>query len=79
MRALAVSGAKGVDAGAGTPAPTIKEQGYDVELLNWRGVVAPPGINGRRRKAASTAWSPLHDSEQWKEALQAQGWEDFYK
>ena len=24
--------------------PTLKEQGIDVELVNWRAVFAPPGI-----------------------------------
>ena len=78
-RALAVSGGKGVDAGAGKPAPTIKESGYDVELLNWRGVVAPPGLKDDERKAVVDFVAALHDSPKWKETLQAQGWEDFYK
>jgi putative tricarboxylic transport membrane protein len=78
-RALAVSGAKGVDAGAGKPAPTIKESGYDVELLNWRGVVAPPGIKDDERQAVVDFVGKLHDSEQWKQTLASQGWEDFYK
>ena len=31
--------------------PTLKESGVDVELTNWRGVVAPPGITDEQEKA----------------------------
>ncbi|MGW4947323.1 Bug family tripartite tricarboxylate transporter substrate binding protein [Actinoplanes sp. NPDC004185] len=79
VRALAVSGATGVDVGGGSPAPTVKEQGYDVELMNWRGVVAPPGIDAPTKQAVTALVDRLHSSESWKSALQKQGWEDFYK
>ena len=79
VRALAVSGATGVDVGGGAPVKTIKEQGYDVELMNWRGVVAPPGIDDPTKEAVTAMIDKLHGSEQWKAALQQQGWEDFYK
>lgn len=79
LRALAVSGASGVDAGAGTPAPTVKEAGYDVELMNWRGIVAPPGLSDAQRQAVVSMVDKLHSSPAWKDALTQQGWEDFYK
>ncbi|PRY32110.1 putative tricarboxylic transport membrane protein [Pseudosporangium ferrugineum] len=79
VRALAVSGATGVDVGAGTPTRTIKEQGYDVELMNWRGIVAPPGIDGPAKEAVTALIDRLHGSPGWKAALQQQGWEDFYR
>jgi putative tricarboxylic transport membrane protein len=40
LRALAVSAPKAVDG-----IPSLKEQGVDVELGNWRGVFAGPGIS----------------------------------
>jgi len=79
LRALAVSGASGVDAGAGTPAPTVKEAGFDVELMNWRGVVAPPGLSDAQRQAVVSMVDKLHSSPAWKDVLTQQGWEDFYK
>ncbi|WP_173165534.1 Bug family tripartite tricarboxylate transporter substrate binding protein [Phytohabitans suffuscus] len=79
LRALAVSGASGVDAGAGTPAPTIKESGFEVELMNWRGVVAPPGLSDAQRAAVVALVDKLHSSQAWKDALAQQGWDDFYK
>jgi putative tricarboxylic transport membrane protein len=78
-RALAVSGSTGVDVGGGSPTKTIKEQGYDVELMNWRGIVAPPGIDEPTQKAITAVIDKLHSSEQWKATLADQGWEDFYK
>ncbi|MEV6636590.1 tripartite tricarboxylate transporter substrate binding protein [Actinoplanes sp. NPDC051470] len=79
VRALAVSGAKGVDVGGGSPAKTIKEQGYDVELMNWRGIVAPPGVDEPTQQAIVAMMDKLHASEQWKATLADQGWEDFYR
>ncbi|GAA0897916.1 Bug family tripartite tricarboxylate transporter substrate binding protein [Virgisporangium aurantiacum] len=79
VRALAVSGAKGVDAGAGSPAPTIKESGYDVELMNWRGIVAPPGISAGEKAAVIALVDRLHGSSQWKDAMKQLGWTDFYR
>nr|MDT0658238.1 tripartite tricarboxylate transporter substrate-binding protein [Micromonospora sp. DSM 115978] len=79
VRALAVSGATGTDAGAGTPAPTIKESGYDVELMNWRGLVAPPDIDDAERTAIIDLIDKLHASPQWQQTLADQRWDDFYR
>jgi putative tricarboxylic transport membrane protein len=79
VRALAVSGATGVDVGGGSPAQTIKEQGYDVELMNWRGIVAPPGVDEPTKQAVVALMDKLHTSPAWTAAMQQQGWEDFYK
>ena len=58
LRALAVSGA--AEGGDATPvadgeaaapvAPTLQEQGIDVELANWRGLVAAPDISEEGRQ-----------------------------
>lgn len=78
LRALAVSSTAGKDAGTGTPAPSIKEAGYDVELMNWRGVVAPPDVTDAQRQAIVSMVNKLHDSLPWQQVLKEQGWEDFY-
>jgi putative tricarboxylic transport membrane protein len=79
LRALAVSGAQAQDAGAGTPAATIKTSGYDLELMNWRGIVAPPGLSEGERKAVSDLIDKLHSSPAWQKALKEKKWDDFYK
>jgi putative tricarboxylic transport membrane protein len=78
MRVLAVSTAKPIPV-AGKQAKTLKEQGLDVEITNWRGVVAPPEIKPAERDAAIKAITKLHDSPEWKAALEKNGWTDFFK
>lgn len=75
LRVLAVTGPKRID---GVDAPTLKEAGIDVEFTNWRGVVAPPGINDADRQALIDAYSKMHDSPQWKDALARNGWDDAF-
>jgi len=78
MRVLAVSTAEPLDVG-GKPAKTIKEQGLDVEITNWRGVVAPPALKPADKEAAIAAMQKLHDSPAWKEALEKNSWTDFFR
>jgi putative tricarboxylic transport membrane protein len=78
LRPLAVSAATPATIGTAT-VPTIKESGYDVELMNWRGVVAAPGISAAERAAIIKLVDDLHKSSQWQATLTDQGWEDFYK
>ncbi|MFC9998694.1 Bug family tripartite tricarboxylate transporter substrate binding protein [Nocardia sp. NPDC127526] len=75
LRVLAVTGPKRI---ADVDAPTLKEAGIDVEFTNWRGVVAPPGIGDAERKALIDAYSRMHDSQQWKDALATNGWDDAF-
>ena len=49
MRVLAVSTAEPIEV-AGKQVKTLKDQGLDVEITNWRGVVAPPGHRARRAR-----------------------------
>jgi putative tricarboxylic transport membrane protein len=73
LRALAVSGAERVD---GFDAPTLSESGIAVELTNWRGVVAAPGLGEADRTKLERAVRTMHDSEPWKQALAKRGWTD---
>jgi putative tricarboxylic transport membrane protein len=75
LRALAVSGPERVD---GIDAPTLREAGYDVELTNWRGVVAPGGLSAEDRDALVDLVTELHDSAEWKAALKTNGWGDTF-
>jgi putative tricarboxylic transport membrane protein len=78
MRVLAVSSNEPVDVG-GKQAPTLKEQGLDVEITNWRGVVAPPDLKPEEQDAAIAAIGKLHDSPEWKKALKRNDWTDFFR
>ena len=59
-------------------APTLKERGINLELLNWRSVVAPPGLSAEQRKTLSDAIEKLVKSKEWAEILKARGWDDAY-
>ena len=48
LRVLAVSGEERLRARR-VDAPTLQESGIDLVFINWRGVVAPPGISDERR------------------------------
>lgn len=84
MRAIGVTSDKRL---AGIDVPTLKEQGYDVVLGNWRGVYAASGISAAERaaltekviKATQTkAWSEALDKNKWTSALlSGKEFEDF--
>jgi putative tricarboxylic transport membrane protein len=76
LRVLAVSGAERVDVVPDTP--TFGESGIDLEFTNWRGWVAPPGIEDADRQAWITALTAMHDSAAWQEELEKQGWIDAF-
>jgi putative tricarboxylic transport membrane protein len=78
MRVLAVSTAQPLQVG-GKEAKTLKQQGLNVEITNWRGVVGPPDIKPADRDAAIQAITKLHDSAEWQAALKKNGWTDFFK
>lgn len=74
VRALAVSGAERV---AGADIPTLREQGVDIELVNWRGVFGPPGITAEQRKALIAAVEAGIANAKWKETLVKLDWSSY--
>lgn len=76
MRWLAVSGESAPE---GIDSPTIADSGLDVVLENWRGVVAPPDLSDDERQAVVQLITELHDSEGWQQALEDNGWGDFFQ
>ncbi|BDT71968.1 hypothetical protein os4_14960 [Comamonadaceae bacterium OS-4] len=54
--------------------PTMKEQGYDVVLGNWRGVYGAPGITAEQRAALTDLIVKVSKSKGWAEALEKNGW-----
>lgn len=71
LRVLAVSGAT---RSAGVDAPTLTEAGLDVEFVNWRGVLAPPGISAADRDHLVRLWQELTRTPEWAAAAQRTGW-----
>ena len=58
--------------------PTLVEQGLDIELENWRAVMAPPGLSGSQRQALTTLVERMAHSESWRATLTKLGWTDSY-
>lgn len=75
LRALGVSSPERLE---GVDAPTLKEGGLDVELANWRGVVAPGGISDADRQALTDLVTRMHDSQAWQDAVRKNGWVDSF-
>jgi putative tricarboxylic transport membrane protein len=71
MRAIAVTSDKRL---AGIAVPTLKEQGFDVAIGNWRGVYGAPGINATQRKALTDIVLTATKTKAWKEALDKNKW-----
>jgi putative tricarboxylic transport membrane protein len=75
VRILAISSAERLP---GVDAPTLREQGVDVVLENWRSIVAPPGIRDDDRERLQRAIAEMVRSAAWKETLQRYQWNDRY-
>ena len=58
----------------GVNVPTMKEQGYDVVLGNWRGVYAASGITAQQRATLTDLVVKATKSKAWQEALEKNNW-----
>ncbi|WP_233505344.1 tripartite tricarboxylate transporter substrate binding protein [Sporosarcina sp. BI001-red] len=59
--------------------PTWKEQGVDLVFPHWRGILGPPDMTEDQIKYWNDAIGKMVESDAWKELLENNGWEDFYK
>jgi putative tricarboxylic transport membrane protein len=71
MRAIAVTAPARIK---GIPVPTMKEQGYNVEIGNWRGVYGAPGITPAQRAALVDLIAKATRHKSWTEALEKNNW-----
>jgi len=75
LRAIGISAPRRL---ADLDVPSLVEQGLDVELENWRAVVAPPGLNEAQRHALTGVVERMAHSESWRATLTRLGWTDSY-
>lgn len=71
MKPIAVTSAQRLE---GSSVPTLKEQGINVEIGNWRGVYGAPGINVEQRKALTDMVLAAVKSPSWAEAVKKNEW-----
>ncbi|MFD1152372.1 Bug family tripartite tricarboxylate transporter substrate binding protein, partial [Saccharothrix hoggarensis] len=76
LRALGTSGPKEHPE---LKVPTFKNVGTGVELINWRGVVAPGSISVAAKDRLVKLVADMHASPQWQEELKKKGWTDTFQ
>ena len=59
--------------------PTAKEQGFDVVAVNWRGLYIPRGVSDDTFKMWAGRLQKVADSDEWKQAMAANGLAPFTK
>ena len=73
MKPIGVTSAQRLK-GAASSIPTLKEQGINVEIGNWRGVYGAPGISAAQRTELIAQIEKATKSKAWAEALQKNDW-----
>ena len=76
LRALAVSSEE--PAIALPDVPTLQDEGIDLAITNWRGLLAPGGITDEERQALVDVVTEMHGSDAWTEAVETNGWTDAF-
>ncbi len=71
MRAIAVTSPKRLK---GINIPTMIEQGYNIDIGNWRGVYAPAGLTAAQRKDLTDMVLKATKSKSWAESLEKNNW-----
>ncbi|MEM9360417.1 MAG: tripartite tricarboxylate transporter substrate-binding protein [Pseudomonadota bacterium] len=72
MHVVGVTSAKRVD--ALPDAPTLKEQGFDAEFVNWRGFFAAPGLPADKAKAYRDVIAAMYKTSEWEAVRKRNGW-----
>ena len=73
LKALAVSAPEPVES---IDLPTLRELGYDIDLTNWRGIVAPPGITAEQKQELQTIVTEVVKTPEWRDAIERNQWTD---
>jgi putative tricarboxylic transport membrane protein len=71
LRLLAVSSPERLD---GVDAPTLREAGVDVELMNWRACFGPPNLADADKAALVSMVEAMANSEAWATECATRNW-----
>lgn len=77
LRLLAVASPRRL-AGALAEAPTLKEQGIDAVVDNFRLMIAPPGVQPAQLAFWDDAMARLARDDDWRKDLETNQWENTY-
>lgn len=75
---LRILGIAAPDRVRGIEAPTLREAGLDVSMMNWRGVFAAPGLAADKQDRLIALIADMVHSAAWTQELRANRWSDTY-
>ena len=75
---LRVLGISSPERQEGIDAPTLMEGGVNLDIANWRGVVAPPDLSDEARAALIATMDAMVETEAWQETLERFNWTGAY-
>jgi tripartite-type tricarboxylate transporter receptor subunit TctC len=55
--------------------PTLREQGMDIVVSNWRGIVGAKGLSAAQVAYWEDAFAKVAATDEWKKSLDAQFWD----
>ena len=59
-------------------APTLKEQGYDVQFVNWRGFFGPPGMSDSTKNEIAKMLCDVQKTPEWEVVRKRNAWVNIY-
>ena len=60
-------------------APTLKEQGYDVEFVNWRGFFGPKSMSGGDYYKIAKMLGDVQKTPEWEAVRKRNAWVNIYR
>ena len=75
VKALAISAPQRLE---GIDVPTLLEEGYDVQMSNWRGMVAAPGTSDEDWEELLSIITEMSQTEEWEDALARNQWDNTF-
>ena len=58
--------------------PTLKEQGFDVQFVNWRGFFGPPGMSSSMKKEIAKMLGDIQKTPEWEAVRKRNAWVNIY-
>lgn len=77
VRILAITGEE--RSATAPDVPTLKELGYDVSFVNWRGFFGAPGLPAAEADEYADVLSKMYATDEWAVVRDRNGWTEIFK
>ncbi len=77
VRILVMTGDK--RSGAAPEVPTLKELGYDISFVNWRGFFGAPGLSDDDAAEYAAILEKMYTTAEWQTVRDRNGWTEIFK